>query len=64
MLEEKLHAAGLEPKTIDEITPGQSVLEDVSNAVQSCQAMVILLTPHSVQNSYMLVEVGAACASG
>jgi hypothetical protein len=64
VLAEKLRAAGLEPWTIDEITPGQSVLEVVSNAVRSSQAMVILLTPHSVQNSYMLVEVGAAWGSG
>ena len=63
VLEEKLRAAGFEPWTVDKIKTGGNILNAITVAMRSSRALIILLTPHSIQDSYMLVEAGAAWGS-
>ena len=45
-----------------DIQPGTTIVAKVQSAIDNCQALVVLLTPHSQYSSYVQQEIGFAQA--
>ena len=65
VLAEKLRAAGLQPWIAPaESKPGRDLWDAITSALKACQAAVFLITPQSMDDPNMMVEAGAALATG
>ena len=64
VLSEKLRAAGLEPWIANErIKSKHDVAHAIVEAIKTCEALVVLLTPQSVHGPNVSFEAGAAIIS-